>query len=146
MAANNYLSSILKFHGRENYEKRCFTIKNFLTLEGLSKCIAGTANDSMQIAKYKANIVLAIDSICSYERSNFNKRSISWKIFTNTKALQEKLHSELWFLCGWKLCIDGRICQSGNWNISKSRSDWFKIPSLSAVYYWRTYLKISHQW
>lgn len=61
MAANNYLSSIPKLHGRENYEEWCFAMENFLILEGLNKCIEGTETDSVQIAKCKAKIVLAVD-------------------------------------------------------------------------------------
>lgn len=61
MASNNYLASVPKLQGRENYEEWSFAMENFLILEGLSKCIDGTEPDSVQIAKAKAKIVLSLD-------------------------------------------------------------------------------------
>lgn len=40
--AANYLTSVPKLVGRENYDDLLFAVENVLVLEGLSKCIAGT--------------------------------------------------------------------------------------------------------
>ncbi|KAG5867500.1 hypothetical protein JTB14_007479 [Gonioctena quinquepunctata] len=59
MASNNYLVTIPKLQGRENYEKWSFAMENFLELEGLSKCIDGTETENELVAKAKAKIVLS---------------------------------------------------------------------------------------
>lgn len=59
--AMNYISSVPKLIGRENYDTWCFAVENLLVLEGLQKAIEGTETDSVQVAKAKAKLVLTID-------------------------------------------------------------------------------------
>lgn len=62
----NYLVSVPKLKGRENYSEWAFAAENFLVLEGMSDCIKsetiqaeiGAAGD----AKTKAKLILTIDS------------------------------------------------------------------------------------
>lgn len=59
--AVNYLASCPKLLGRENYDEWCFAVENVFVLEGLTKCIDGTEEDSVLIAKAKAKLILTID-------------------------------------------------------------------------------------
>lgn len=59
--AVNYLNSVQKLVGRENYDEWSFAMENILILEGLSKCVDGTETDAVLIAKAKAKLVLTID-------------------------------------------------------------------------------------
>ncbi|KAK9685718.1 hypothetical protein QE152_g37725 [Popillia japonica] len=60
--AANYISSVPKLVGRENYDDWAFAVENFLILEGLSKCIDGTETDTDKILKAKAKLVLTLDA------------------------------------------------------------------------------------
>lgn len=60
--AVSYLSSVPKLQGRENYEEWSYAMENFLVIEGLLKCIDGSENDSVLVAKAKAKIVLSLDT------------------------------------------------------------------------------------
>lgn len=59
--AANYLMSVPKLLGRENYDEWAFAVENVFVLEGLSKCIDGSETDLPTIAKAKAKLVLTID-------------------------------------------------------------------------------------
>lgn len=59
--AMNYLSSVPKLVGRENYEDWAFAVENILQLEGMAACIDGTETDSNKILKAKAKLVLTVD-------------------------------------------------------------------------------------
>lgn len=59
--AVNYLASVPKLVGRENYDEWCFAVENVFVLEGLSKCLEGTETDSVLLAKAKAKFVLTLD-------------------------------------------------------------------------------------
>lgn len=60
--ASNYLTTIPKLQGRENYQEWSFAMENFLLLEGINTCIKEdtTANATVS-EKAKARIVLSID-------------------------------------------------------------------------------------
>lgn len=60
--AVNYLSSVTKLLGRENYEEWAFAVQNVLVLEGLSKCIDGSETDTTLVAKAKAKLILTLDT------------------------------------------------------------------------------------
>nr|CAI5825264.1 unnamed protein product [Callosobruchus analis] len=60
--AINYMPSVPKLLGRDNYEEWAFAVENFFVLEGLSKCIDGTETDAGTIAKAKAKLVLTLDA------------------------------------------------------------------------------------
>lgn len=59
--AVNYLTSVPKLLGRENYDEWSFALENVLVLEGLSKCIDGTEQGTTLVAKAKAELILTID-------------------------------------------------------------------------------------
>lgn len=59
--AVNYLTSVPKLVGRENYEDWSFAVENVFVLEGLTKCLDGTEEDSTLVAKAKAKLVLTLD-------------------------------------------------------------------------------------
>lgn len=59
--AVNYLTSVPKLRGRENYDDWSFAIENVLVLEGLSGCIDGSETDQATLAKAKAKLILTID-------------------------------------------------------------------------------------
>lgn len=59
--AVNYLTSVPKLSGRDNYSDWSFAIENVFVLEGLQKCIDGSEEDSVTIAKAKAKLILTID-------------------------------------------------------------------------------------
>ncbi|KAK9719701.1 Zinc knuckle [Popillia japonica] len=54
-------ASCPKLFGRENYDEWCFAVENVFVLEGLTKYIDGTEEDSVLIAKAKAKLILTID-------------------------------------------------------------------------------------
>lgn len=58
--AVNYLTSVPRLLGRENYDEWAFAVENVFALEGLSKCIDGQETDSVVILKAKAKLVLTI--------------------------------------------------------------------------------------
>lgn len=58
----NYLPSVPKLLGRENYEERAFAVENFLVLEGLAKCLDGSETDTTLVAKAKAKLRLTLDA------------------------------------------------------------------------------------
>lgn len=58
--ALNYISSVPKLVGRENYEWY-FVVENVFVLEGLSNCLSGSENDTVLIEKAKAKLILTID-------------------------------------------------------------------------------------
>lgn len=59
--AVNYLTSVPKLLGRDNYDEWSFAVENVFVLEGLDKCIEGTEEDSVLITKAKAKLVLTVD-------------------------------------------------------------------------------------
>ncbi|CAH2019634.1 unnamed protein product [Acanthoscelides obtectus] len=59
--AVNYLTSVPRLLGRENYDEWAFAVENVFVLEGLNKCIEGTETDTTTLAKAKAKLVLTID-------------------------------------------------------------------------------------
>lgn len=62
--SSNYLVSVPKLKGRENYCEWCFAAENFLVLEGMVKCIkptTGTTPEAADDAKTKAKLILTID-------------------------------------------------------------------------------------
>lgn len=59
--AVNYLTSVPKLTGRENYDDWSFAVENVFVLEGLTKCLDGTEEDSTVKAKAKAKLVLTLD-------------------------------------------------------------------------------------
>lgn len=65
MASNNYIVSVPKLKGRENYGDWCFAAENFLVLEGMSGCIKAeqgpTTIADADDAKTKAKLILTID-------------------------------------------------------------------------------------
>lgn len=60
--AVNYLNSVPKLMGRENYADWAFAVENVFVLEGLSKCLDGTETDTVMISKAKAKLILTLDS------------------------------------------------------------------------------------
>lgn len=66
--ASNYLVSVSKLKGRENYDVWAFAAENVLILEGLEKCIKDTTNESQasdtssEDLKAKAKLILTINS------------------------------------------------------------------------------------
>lgn len=62
MSANNYIASVPKLLGRENYDEWTFAVENFLVIDGLQKCIDGSENDESKNAKARAKLILTIDS------------------------------------------------------------------------------------
>lgn len=61
----NYVASVPKLRGRENYSEWVFAAENFLVLEGMSNCIkAEDSTVSMEDdAKTKAKLIMTIDSV-----------------------------------------------------------------------------------
>ncbi|CAH1981400.1 unnamed protein product [Acanthoscelides obtectus] len=59
--AVNYLTSVPKLVGCENYDEWWYAVKNVLVLEGLSKCIDGREQDTTLVMKAKAKLILTID-------------------------------------------------------------------------------------
>lgn len=59
--AVNYMSSVPKLVGRENYAEWCFAMENFFVLEGFSDCLFGKQTDTVMVAKAKAKLILTLD-------------------------------------------------------------------------------------
>ncbi|XP_072389450.1 uncharacterized protein [Diabrotica undecimpunctata] len=59
--AVNYLTSVPRLTGRDNYQDWSFAVENVFVLEGLSKCIQGTEEDTTLVAKAKAKLILTLD-------------------------------------------------------------------------------------
>lgn len=59
--ASNYLASVPKLKGRENYNDWAFAVENMLVLDGLSACIAGTESSDKD-KQAKAKLILTIDA------------------------------------------------------------------------------------
>ncbi|CAG4939045.1 unnamed protein product [Colias eurytheme] len=63
----NYLASVPKLRGRENYDDWCFAAQNLLVLEGMAASIqsqlksTATAEQKVKDAKAKAKLILSID-------------------------------------------------------------------------------------
>jgi len=60
--AVNYLNSVPKLMGRENYADWAFAVQNVFILEGLSKCLDGSETDTVMVSKAKAKVILTLDS------------------------------------------------------------------------------------
>lgn len=58
----NYMSSVPKLLGRENYDDWAFAVENFMVLEGLSKTLEGTDTNEENVVKAKAKLVLTLDA------------------------------------------------------------------------------------
>lgn len=84
--AVNYLTSVPKLLGRENYDDWCFAVENVFVLEGLNKCIDGTETDTTTIAKAKAKLVLTIDP-CLYPHVKDAKTA--QEVWANLKRLYD---------------------------------------------------------
>lgn len=59
--AVNYLSSVPRLTGRENYSDWAFAVENVFVLEGLTKCLDGSETDSVVVSKAKAKLILTVD-------------------------------------------------------------------------------------
>lgn len=59
--AVNYLNSVPKLMGRENYADWAFAVENVFVLEGLTKCLDGSETDTVLVRKAKAKLVLTVD-------------------------------------------------------------------------------------
>lgn len=65
--STNYLASVPKLKGRENYDDWCFAAKNVLVLESMAACIeqeptaSASVSDLANDAKAKAKLILTID-------------------------------------------------------------------------------------
>ncbi|GBP34017.1 hypothetical protein EVAR_24932_1 [Eumeta japonica] len=80
--SSNYVVSVPKLKGRENYQEWAFAAENFLVLEGTSDCIKVTnPNEAAADAKTKAKLILTIDS----------SLYVHTKYVKNTKEQWEKL-------------------------------------------------------
>jgi len=80
--SSNYVVSVPKLKGRENYQEWAFAAENFLILEGTSDCIKVTNPDEAAAdAKTKAKLILTIDS----------SLYVHIKDVESTKELWEKL-------------------------------------------------------
>ncbi|GBP20126.1 hypothetical protein EVAR_5556_1 [Eumeta japonica] len=80
--SSNYVVSMPKLKGRENYQEWAFAAENFLVLEGTSDYIKVTNPDEAAAdAKTKAKLILTIDS----------SLYVHIKYVENTKELWEKL-------------------------------------------------------
>ncbi|KAK9873685.1 hypothetical protein WA026_023685 [Henosepilachna vigintioctopunctata] len=60
--AVNFLSSVPRLKGRENYTEWAFAVRNVLVLDDLHGCIDGVETDAVKDGKAKAKLVLTIDS------------------------------------------------------------------------------------
>lgn len=60
--AVNYMASVPRLRGRENYADWAFAVENFLVLDGLENCITGAETDTGKDSKARAKLVLTIDS------------------------------------------------------------------------------------
>lgn len=82
MSTSNYIVSVPKLKGRENYSEWAFAAENFLVLEGMSECINQTKPaEAAADAKTKAKLILTIDS----------SLYVHIKDVKNTKELWDKL-------------------------------------------------------
>ena len=59
--AVNYLTSVPRLLGRENFMEWCFAVENVFVLEGLTKCLEGNETDTVMLAKAKAKLILTLD-------------------------------------------------------------------------------------
>nr|CAI5851736.1 unnamed protein product [Callosobruchus analis] len=59
--AVNYLTSIPRFLGRENYANWAFAVENVFFLEGLTNCLVGAEEDGVLVSKAKAKLILTLD-------------------------------------------------------------------------------------
>lgn len=59
--AVNYINSVPKLVGRENYDEWCFALENVFVLEGLTNCLDGSETDATIVAKGKSKLILTID-------------------------------------------------------------------------------------
>ena len=62
MTANNYVASVPKLMGSENYDDWAFAAENFLIIDNLSMCLDGSETDIGKIAKARAKLILTIDT------------------------------------------------------------------------------------
>lgn len=62
MSANNYVDSVPKLLGRENYGDWAFAAENLFIIDNLKSCIDGSETDDTKIAKARAKLVLTIDA------------------------------------------------------------------------------------
>lgn len=63
-SSSNYLISVPKLRGRENFSEWCFAAENFLVLGGMVGCIKpepGEPPAAADDAKTKAKLILTID-------------------------------------------------------------------------------------
>lgn len=62
MAANNYVASVPKLLGRENYDEWAFAAESFLIIDNLKDCLDGVETDATKVSKARAKLILTLDS------------------------------------------------------------------------------------
>lgn len=60
--ASNYIASVPKLKGRENYSEWAFAAENFLILDNLIGCIKGTETDADKIIQARSKLILTVDT------------------------------------------------------------------------------------
>lgn len=81
--AVNYINSVPKLVGRENFDEWCFAVENVFVLEGLSKCLDETETDTVLIAKAKAKLILTIDPSLYVHVKDATTCTDAWKKIKN---------------------------------------------------------------
>ena len=81
--AVNYLTSVPRLMGRENYDEWCFAVENVFVLEGLTKCRDGIEEDTTLVAKAKAKLVLTVHPSLYSHVSEAKTAQEIWKILKN---------------------------------------------------------------
>lgn len=76
-----FLTSIPKLKGRENYSTWAFAIENYLIIDGLTGCLDGTETDAKKIAQTKSKIILSIEpSIYSHIKEAKSAKDVWTKL------------------------------------------------------------------
>lgn len=77
----NYIASVPKLKGRENYDEWCFAAENLLVLVGMEKYIKPTADCEIKTvddAKTKAKLILTIDPALYIHIKNTKSSAELW--------------------------------------------------------------------
>lgn len=80
----NYIASVPKLRGRENYDEWSFGAENLLVLEGMEKYIKPTEDFEVKPvddAKTKAKLILTIDSALYVHIRNTKSSAELWNKF-----------------------------------------------------------------
>ncbi|CAH2087741.1 unnamed protein product [Euphydryas editha] len=93
--SSNYVVSVPKLKGRENYAEWAFAVENFLMLEGTSDCILETKpEEAAADAKTKAKLILTLIRRFTYiSRKSRVQRSCG--INSNNYSMTRDLLGEL---------------------------------------------------